>query len=121
MNHRDLILKDREQRLRLAIESLKRRTPKGQKPPDAVVPAWDGWGGLICPKCGGRCVAPVAPNPNRCFKEERMILVPGKCNNCPHRGCGAVHFVTEELARLHNSFYYPEDDPIPREPKREDG
>jgi hypothetical protein len=50
MNHRDLNLNDRERRLRLAIERLKRRTPKGQKPPDAVVPAWDGQGGMICPK-----------------------------------------------------------------------
>lgn len=121
MNRRDFTLKDREHRLRLAIEGLKRRTPKGEQPPDAVVPAWDGRGGLICPRCGGRCVTPVAPNPNRCFKEEKMVLVAGKVNVCPNQNCGADHFVTEELARLHNSFYYPEDYQESREPKREDG
>jgi hypothetical protein len=120
MNLRDLNLNDRERRLRLAIESLKRRTPKGQKPPDAVVPAWESQGGMICPKCGGRCVAPIAWNPWNSL-DEKMVLVPGKCNNCPHQGCGAVHFVTEELAEVHNAFWYPEDYPVPREPKREDG
>jgi hypothetical protein len=117
MNHRDLNLEDREHRLRAAIESLKHRIPKCEKPSDAVVPAWDGRGGLVCPKCGGTCFAPTAPNPYRCFKEEKMVLVPGKINECPHRGCGAAHFVTEELARLHNSFYYPEDYRESREKK----
>lgn len=121
MNSPDPILKDREHRLRVAIESLKRRTPHGEKPPDAVVPTWDGRGGMICPKCGGRCVTPVAPNPYRAFQEEKMVLVPGKVNVCPHGCCGADHYVTEELAWLHNSFYYPEDYRESRKPKREDG
>lgn len=121
MSRRDLDLKDREHRLRAAIETLRARTPKGEKPPDAVVPSWDGRGGCVCPKCGGTCFAPVAPNPYRGFKDDKMVLVPGKCNSCPHEGCGAVHFVTEDLARLHNEYFYPKDDKEPREPKREGG
>lgn len=119
MNRRDLNLGDREQRLRSAIEALKARTPKCEKPPDAVVPAWDGQGGLICPRCGRRCVTPVAPNPNRCFEEEKMVLVAGKCNDCP--SCGAAHYVTERLAWIHNGYFFPEDYPETRKPKQEDG
>ncbi len=120
MDHRDLMPNDREGRLRAAIEALKARTPPGEKPADAVVPAWDGKGGLICPRCGGTCRTPQAWNPWN-GRDEKMVLVAGKCNNCPHRGCGAVHYVTEELARLHNSYLYPEDYPEARKPKREDG
>lgn len=120
MNRRDFALKGREIALRRAFEALKARTSPGEKPPDAVVPAWDGKGGLICPRCGGTCVAPIAWNPWNSL-DERMILVAGKCNECPHQGCGAVHFVTEELAQAHNAFWFPEQYASRRKKEREDG
>lgn len=49
-----------------------------------------------------------------------MVLVPGKVNVCPHEGCGAAHYVTEALARIHNHFLYPADYPEPHK-RRKDG
>lgn len=101
-----LILKDREQRLREAIEATKNRTPKGEKPPEAVVPTLLPDGKLLCPKCGRHCVTPKAWNPWN-GRDEKMILVAGKCNDCPQ--CGCQHFVTEELALEHNHYFFPDD------------
>lgn len=123
MDDRDLTPKDREHRLRLAIEGLKRREPKGEKPEDAVVPTLTAEGECRCPKCGKTARTPEAWNPWT-GRDERMVLVPGKCNDCPN--CGVRHFVTEELAQAHNHMLYPDDPQFfarrqHRKEKREDG
>lgn len=105
MNRR-LVLKDREQRLREAMEAVKTRQPKGEKPEDAVVPTLMDDGKLLCPKCGRHCVTPKAWNPWN-GRDEKMVLVAGKCNDCPQ--CGCKHFVTEDLALAHNHFWFPDD------------
>jgi len=118
VDHRDPIMKDREHRLRAAVEALKDRTPPGEKPSDAVVPAWDGKGGLTCPRCRRTCVTPIAWNPWNSL-DEKMVLVSGKCNNCPMR-LRACSLVTEELARP-TTLSVPDDLSTPRKPRKRRG
>lgn len=97
-------LKDRERILREALAPSK--LAKGQKPEDAVVPLLDEDGGCECPQCGNVCVTPVHNN-IWTGVDEKMVLVPNKCNHCPH--CGVLHFITPDLALDHNHFWFPED------------
>jgi hypothetical protein len=106
VDRRKLNLKDREHRIREALEQGKAREPRGVKPADAVVPTLTAEGACRCPQCGGTCNTPVAWNPWNGL-DEKMVLVHGKVNNCPH--CRCRHFVTRELARAHNHYWFPED------------
>jgi hypothetical protein len=87
--------------------------PKTQ-PEGTVVPVLNDDGTLTCPVCEGRCRTPVAPNPYRAFRPQRMILRRGEVR-CPHRACYAVHWIDDALALRHNRLLYPEDYPPPHE------
>ncbi len=76
---------------------------------DSVIPRLLPSGLLLCPRCGNQCRTATVPNPNLGFREEPMVLVAGKHAKCPHEGCDAYHYFTEELARAFNRKLFPED------------
>jgi len=51
-------------------------------------------------------VTPVGWNPWT-GTDGKMILLPNRTADCPHAGCGAVHWITPDIARRHNRAVYP--------------